>query len=61
MFRQHVRHRLADELRRWAESGQLFGGLGMGPRLWLHAMMESALEETTHDGRDGRIWRAESC
>ncbi len=33
MFRQHVRHRLADELKRWAESGQLFGGLGMGPTI----------------------------
>ncbi|MCU0714472.1 MAG: hypothetical protein MUC43_20680, partial [Pirellula sp.] len=30
-YRQHVRHRLAVELKRWAESGQLFGGLGMGP------------------------------
>jgi serine/threonine protein kinase len=32
-FRQHVRHRLADELRRWAESGKLLGGLGMGPTI----------------------------
>ncbi|MFN7840958.1 MAG: serine/threonine protein kinase [Pirellula sp.] len=32
-FRQHIRHRLADELRRWAESGKLLGGLGMGPTI----------------------------
>lgn len=28
--REHIRQRLADELRRWAASGKVFGGLGMG-------------------------------
>ncbi|MFN7731617.1 MAG: serine/threonine protein kinase [Pirellula sp.] len=28
--REHVRQRLTDELRRWAASGKVFGGLGMG-------------------------------
>ncbi len=31
--RGHVRHRLANELRRWSESGKVLGGLGMGPTM----------------------------
>ena len=42
--REQVRERLANELHRWAGSGKVLGGLGMGRRWSQRISMESALD-----------------